>query len=107
MSLQRPLIIGGGVALILWLLTKESDAAKEADQKDSEKAERDGGAVEAAVRGGDNGSLVDVGFTIEDEATGECKEAVDAAGNTISCLEFDKRLRESMQAGGVGAEANI
>lgn len=103
---QKPIIIGGGVALVLWLLTRKSDAAVEEDVRVTEIHDKDAGTITAEVIGGNGTQLVDVGFTIEDEKTGECAGAADAFGGAISCAEHDKRLLAAQSVGGIGSEAN-
>jgi hypothetical protein len=106
MKYQKPIIIGGGVALILWLLTRESDGAAEESVRVEEIADAASGTIVTTVKGGDGLQLVDVGFTIEDEDTGGCIDASDAFGGDISCAEHDKRLLAAQSIGGIGSEAN-
>lgn len=106
MAIQKPIIFGGAIAFLLWLMTRKG-AAQEAEAKTRviELGEESNGALATQVDGGET-TLIDVGFTLDDEETGICTGASDAFGNSISCLEHDKRLLEAQAPGAIGAESN-
>ena len=109
MKLQKPVLVGGTLAFLAWLFFRDPDDAQASDEEKVrlvEIANDEAGTIASTVAGGTGVELVDVGFTIHDEETGECVGASDAFGNTISCLEHDKRLMDAQQPGGIMVDAN-
>lgn len=108
MPLQKPIIIGGAVALLLWLVTRKGRADDVEVETRVVELGDDGGdaALASTVKGGSGVELVEVGFTINDEETGQAVECADAFGGSISCQELDKRILEAQRPGSIGAESN-
>ena len=114
MALKRPIVIGAGVALILWLMSK--DAKADAPEK----------SVEFTGTFGEGHDLgVDTTLSLkpltmnpapipEPTETGIIFEGVKKTSGgadscatgfgSISCVELDKRINESYEGGNIGNE---
>lgn len=117
MSVSKPILFGGGVALVLWLLTRDM-VDKSKDSPITEELHQEfGGSMTAKTFG--TGELVkpEIDFTVADgggnevsvtkpfdvamydSETGKC-----LAGCTISAQVHDKLILDSQGTGGIGSE---